>query len=307
MVIYDVTSSYYEGKTCPLAHFGLDRDGKTGYPIIVYVALTVANGRPIAVQVYPGYTGDPKTIPDQVKALTKRFGLSRVVLLGDRGMLTHTRIDVLTYHPGIVLDLGVSPRCDPAPVGRRSPDPGGPGGRTTGVDHLACILRRAAGGVLRPAADREGAEEAPGPARGHAGRTGGADRDRGAPCGSAEKAAAIGVKAGTIIYHYKLVKDFILSIRDGNLALARMAVAINNEELLDGIYVFLISEPAERLTAAVAVRSYEPMALVDLALRCPDTRTTRPLAVPTDIRRGDAVSEEIPSGLNDALLVRKYT
>ena len=69
LVLYDVTSSYYEGKTCPLARFGHDRDGKTGCPIIVYGALTDADGRPVAVQVYPGNTGDPKTVPDQVEAL----------------------------------------------------------------------------------------------------------------------------------------------------------------------------------------------------------------------------------------------
>src|SRR3954466_14102208 len=101
LVLYDVTSSYYEGKTCPLARFGHDRDGKTGCPIIVYGALTDTDGRPIAVTVYPGNTGDPKTVPDQVEALTKRFGLSRVVLVGDRGMLTQTQIDVLKKHPGL--------------------------------------------------------------------------------------------------------------------------------------------------------------------------------------------------------------
>src|SRR3954447_8882338 len=101
MVLYDVTSSYYEGKTCPLARYGHDRDGKTGCPIIVYGVLTDADGRPVAVQVYPGNTGDPKTVPDQVETLTKRFGLSRVVLVGDRGMLTQTQIDVLKKHPGL--------------------------------------------------------------------------------------------------------------------------------------------------------------------------------------------------------------
>ena len=63
--------------------------------------LTDADGRPVAVQVYPGNTGDPKTVPDQVEALTKRFGLVRVVLVGDRGMLTQTQIDVLKKHPGL--------------------------------------------------------------------------------------------------------------------------------------------------------------------------------------------------------------
>src|SRR3954463_639927 len=101
LVLYDVTSSYYEGKTCPLARYGHDRDGKTGCPIIVYGVLTDADGRPVAVQVYPGNTGDPKTVPDQVETLTKRFGLSHVVLVGDRGMLTQTQIDVLKEHPGL--------------------------------------------------------------------------------------------------------------------------------------------------------------------------------------------------------------
>ena len=99
MVLYDVSSSYYEGKTCPLARYGHDRDGKTGCPIIVYGVLTDADGRPIAVDVYPGNTGDPTTIPDQVEKLTRRFGLTRVVLVGDRGMLTQTQIDALKHHP----------------------------------------------------------------------------------------------------------------------------------------------------------------------------------------------------------------
>ena len=77
MVLYDVTSSYYKGKTCPLARFGYDRDGKTGCPIIVYGMLTDADGRPVAVQVYPGNAGDPKTVPDQVEALTKRLSLGK--------------------------------------------------------------------------------------------------------------------------------------------------------------------------------------------------------------------------------------
>src|SRR3954454_8610381 len=101
LVLYDVTSSYYEGKTCPLARFGHDRDGKSGLPIIVSGTLTDADGRPVAVQVYPGNTGDPKTVPDQVEAITRRFGLSRVVLVGDRGMLTQTQIEVLKKHPGL--------------------------------------------------------------------------------------------------------------------------------------------------------------------------------------------------------------
>ena len=100
-VLYDVSSSYYEGHTCPLVQFGHSRDGKRGKPIVVYGVLTDVPGRPVAVQVYPGNTGDPSTVADQVDKLKGRFALERVVLVGDRGMLTQTRIEVLRTYPGI--------------------------------------------------------------------------------------------------------------------------------------------------------------------------------------------------------------
>ena len=100
-VLYDVTSSYYEGRTCPLMRFGHDRDGKSGRPIVVYGVMTDRSGRPIALQVYPGNTGDPTTVPDQVEKLRARFGLKQVVLVGDRGMLTQTQIDTLKRYPGL--------------------------------------------------------------------------------------------------------------------------------------------------------------------------------------------------------------
>jgi hypothetical protein len=108
VVLYDVSSSYYEGRTCPLARFGHDRDGKTGLPIIVYGlpiivygVLTDADGRPVATEVYAGNTGDPKTVPDQVETLRTRFGLAHIVLVGDRGMRTQTQIDHLKTYPGL--------------------------------------------------------------------------------------------------------------------------------------------------------------------------------------------------------------
>jgi len=91
-VLYDLTSSYYEGRTCALMKFGHDRDGKRGRPIVVYGVLTDAHARPIALEVYPGNTGDPTTVPDQVHKLRERFHLDHVVLVGDRGMLTHVQM-----------------------------------------------------------------------------------------------------------------------------------------------------------------------------------------------------------------------
>ncbi len=100
-MLYDVSSSYYEGRTCPLARFGHDRDGKTGVPIIVYGVMTDADGRPVATEVYAGNVGDPKRVPDHVETLRERFGVGHVVLVGDRGMLTQTQIGHLKTYPGL--------------------------------------------------------------------------------------------------------------------------------------------------------------------------------------------------------------
>jgi transposase len=268
MVLYDVTSSYYEGKTCPLARYGHDRDGKTGCPIIVYGALTDADGRPVAVQVYPGNTGDPTTVPDRVEALTKRFGLSRVVLVGDRGMLTQTQIDVLKGHPGLgwisALRSGAIRRL-PAEGRLIRKDleaerlaeitaPEFPGERL-----VACYNPQLAEQRRQKRADLLAATEA---------ELGALAASVTRPGGPSQTAAEIGVRAGKIINHYKVAKHFALTIRDGHLAWARKVGAIQEEESLDGIYVIRTSEPAERLTAADGVRSYKRLGLVEQAFRC---------------------------------------
>jgi transposase len=268
LVLYDVTSSYYEGKTCPLARFGHDRDGKSGCPIIVYGVLTDADGRPVAVQVYPGNTADPKTVPDQVEALTKRFGLSRVVLVGDRGMLTQTQIDVLKKHPG----LGWISALRSGSIRRLLADghlikkdleterlaeissPDFPSERLVACyNPLLAEQRRQKRQDLLAATQAE-LETLAASVK----RTG----------AKPETAAEIGVRAGKIINHYKMSKHFTLTIGDGSLEWARKQDEITREELLDGIYVVRTSEPSERLTAADGVRSYKRLALVEQAFRC---------------------------------------
>ena len=101
MVFYDLSSSYYYGRTCPLAKYGHSRDGKKGLPIIVYGLLADTEGRPISVEVYPGNRTDPTTVPDQVRTLRERFGLKRVVLVGDRGMLSGRQVELLKTLPGL--------------------------------------------------------------------------------------------------------------------------------------------------------------------------------------------------------------
>ena len=268
MVLYDVSSSYYEGKTCPLACYGHDRDGKTGCPIIVYGTLTDTDGRPVAVQVYPGNTGDPKTVPDQVEALTKRFGLARVVLVGDRGMLTQTQIDVLKKHPGLgwisALRSGAIRRLlADGPLVRTDLEserlaeissPEFPGERL-----VACYNPQLAEQRRQKRQDLLAATQAELEALA---------ASVAQAAGPPEAAAAIGVRAGKIINHYKMAKHFTLTIRDGHLGWARKDEAIRKEELLDGLYVIRTSEPAERLKAADGVRSYKRLALVEQAFRC---------------------------------------
>ena len=92
LVLYDVTSSYFEGRSCPLAHLGHNRDGKRGKLQIVYGLLCDVDGRPVAVEVFEGDTGDPATLAAQIRKIRSRFGIERVVLVGDRGMITEARI-----------------------------------------------------------------------------------------------------------------------------------------------------------------------------------------------------------------------
>ena len=101
LVQYDISSSAYTGTTCVLARFGHNRDRRKDLPCIVYGVMTDDEGRPISVDVYPGNTGDPSTVPDQIEKLKTRFHLERVVAVGDRGMLTQTQINMLRERPGI--------------------------------------------------------------------------------------------------------------------------------------------------------------------------------------------------------------
>jgi transposase len=264
LVLYDVTSSYYEGKTCPLARFGYDRDGKTGCPIIVYGVLTDADGRPVAVQVYPGNTADPKTVPDQVEALAKRFGLSRVVLVGDRGMLTQTQIDVLKKHPG----LGWISALRSGAIRRLLAD-GHLVKKDLEVERLAEISSpEFPGERLVACYNRQLAEQRRHKRQELLAATQAELEALAASVGQTETAADIGVRAGKIINHYKMAKHFTLTIRDGHLGWARKNDTIQKEEILDGIYVIRTSEPAKRLTAADGVRSYKRLALVEQSFRC---------------------------------------
>jgi transposase len=267
-VLYDVSSSYYEGRTCPLAYFGHDRDGQKGLPIIVYGVLTDAEGCPIAIEIYPGNTGDPTTVADQVNKLRNHFGLSRVVIVGDRGMLTQPQIHKIKQHPEMgwitaltsaavrgLLEKGaiqLSLFDDKNLAEISSPDY--PGERLMAcynplLDDERCRKRR----ELLEATDLGLAKIAKQVAR----RT-----------KKPLKESEIAIKAGKVFERYKMGKHYTYTIGNGLFQWARNEESIAQEAKLDGIYVIRTNEPKERLSAEDTVRSYKSLSQVERAFRC---------------------------------------
>jgi transposase len=268
LVLYDVSSSYYEGRPCPLARFGHDRDGQKGRPIIVYGVMTDREGCPISVQVYPGNTADPKTVVDQVEKLRQRLGLSRVVLVGDRGMLTQPQIDKIKQHPGWgwitaltslairslvkqgALQLSLLDEKNLAEI--TSPDY--PGERL-----MACynpLLAEERGRKRRELleATEKGLTKI--------------GKEVARRKKKLLKAAEIALKVGKVLGHYKMGKHFEYTIGEGSFQWKRREDAIQQEEKLDGIYVIRTSESKEHLSPEATVRSYKSLSEVERAFRC---------------------------------------
>ncbi len=266
-VLYDVSSSYYEGHCCPLARFGHSRDGKRGKPIVVYGMLTDQSGRPVAVDVYPGNTADPSTVPDQVEKLKQRFGLQRVILVGDRGMLTQTRIETLKQYPGMgwisalrseklrqlveqqSLQLSLFDQRNLAEI--HSPD--FPGERLiVCFNPLLAEERQRKRQALLEATEKDLEKLLKQVLR----RT-----------KTPLSAAEIGRKVGRIIDRFKVAKHFEITIADGQIRYQRQTEAIQREAALDGMYVIRTSEPESKLSAEDTVRSYKNLARVERAFR----------------------------------------
>ena len=266
-VLYDVSSSYYEGQTCPLMQFGHNRDGKRDRPIVVYGVLADAMGRPLAVQAYAGNTGDPTTVPDQVEKVRGRFGLQRVVLVGDRGLLTETQINHLKRYPGLgwvsalrhhqirrlveseAVQLSLFDERHLAEV--RSPDY--PGERLI-VCHnpLLAEHRRQKREALLTATE----EALAGIARQVARRT-----------RTPLSATEIAEKLGRVKNRFQVAKHFRTQIADGSFHYERRTEAIIREAQLDGFYMLRTSEPADRLPTAAVVRRYKDLTRVERAFR----------------------------------------
>ena len=267
-VLYDISSSYYEGHTCPLAQYGHSRDGKKDRPIIVYGVLTDEQGCPTAVDVYPGNTGDPSTVGDQVNKLRQRFGISHVVLVGDRGMLTQTQIEKLKAYPQLgwisalrsasirklvaKKDLQLS-LFDKQNLAEITSDEF-PGERLVACFNPLLADERARKRKALLSATEEKLQKI---AHEVARRT-----------KTPLRKDDIAVKVGKVINRHKVGKHFLLHIEDGVFRWERDETSIQEETMLDGVYVVRTSEPKKHLSAEDTVRSYKNLGCVERGFRC---------------------------------------
>jgi hypothetical protein len=273
MALFDLSSSWLEGSHCPLAARGYSRDGKKGRLQIEYGLLTDPDGRPVAVRVFPGNTGDPAAFTQIVDVLRDKFGLAEMVMVGDRGMITSARIAALNQQ-----DDGTA-RPDPygwitalrAPAIKKLMAEGGPlqlslfdeqdlaeitSDDFPGERLVACRNPVLAADRARKREDLLAATEkllAPLIARVTAGRLAGA--------------AAIGVEVGKVITRYKTGKHFEVTITGDSLAVARRQDRIDAEAALDGFYVLRTPVPAGQLDAPAVVTAYKNLKYVERDFR----------------------------------------
>jgi hypothetical protein len=273
MALSGLSSSWLEGRHCPLAARGYSRDGRKGKLQIEYGLLTDPEGRPVAVRVFPGNTGDPGAFTAIVDVVRKKFGLQEMVMVGDRGMITSARIQAMNQ-----LDDGTA-RPDPyewitalrAPAIRKLMADDGPLqlslfdeqdlAEITSPDFpgerlIACRNPVLAADRARTREDLLAATEkllAPLIARVQAGRLQGA--------------GDIGVEAGKVITRYKTGKHFTVTITDTTLTVERRQDRIDAEAALDGFYVLRTPVPASELDAAAVVTAYKNLKYVERDFR----------------------------------------
>ena len=268
LVLYDLSSSYFEGKTCPLAKRGYSRDGKKGTLQIVYGLLCDVAGRPIAIEVFEGNTGDPATLATQVAKIRDRFGLARVVLVGDRGMITEARIRedldgvegfswITALRGPAIRGLVEAGHLQPSLFDQMDmaeiTSPDYPGQRLIVCRNpLLAQQRRHKREELLEATERELAKIVKATAR------------TSRPLRGADK---IGLRVGRVINRYKVGKHFAVRIDDDSLAYARKPQRIAEEAALDGFYVIRTDVPATALDAEQTVRAYKGLAKVERAFR----------------------------------------
>lgn len=268
LVLYDVTSSYFEGRTCPLAKLGHNRDGKKGKLQVVFGLLCNVEGCPVAVEVFDGNTGDPTTLGPQIAKIRQRFGLKRVVLVGDRGMLTNARIreDIDPVEglnwitalraPAIrklmeerEIHRSLFDETDLAEI----TSPEYPGQRLIACyNPLLAADRTRKRNDLLEATERELDKIVKATKRKRQ-RLRGKDK--------------IGVRVGRVLNRFKMGKHFQIEITDDTFRHQRNATNIAAEEALDGIYIVRTDVPTKELSAEETVSAYKRLSVAERAFR----------------------------------------
>jgi transposase len=256
MVLYDVSSSYFEGRTCPLAKRGYSRDGKSGLPQIIYGLLCDNDGRPVAVEVFPGEVHDDKTLPSQVTKLKDRFGLSRVIVVADRGMVTKANIEILAEASGVdwitalkaptIKKLARSGVFQPSLFDEHNL------GEITGVEEFPgerlIVCRNPLVGAQR-ARKREELLAAT--------ETDLALLKARVDNGTLQGADQIGLAVGPALKRYRMKKHFQITITDTTFTYTRDSAGIAAEAALDGFYLLRTSLTQADLAAGDVVRAYK--------------------------------------------------
>ena len=267
LVLYDLTSTYFEGRRCPLAHYGHSRDERPGNLQIVFGLLTDQDGRPVAVEVFEGNTGDPKTVAAQVEKLRARFGLDRVIVVGDRGMLTSARIEQDLRSAGLdwitalrsaqirclvdsgFLQLSLFDQQDLAEISH--PD-------YAGERLIACRNPLLAEERSRKRQELLAATEK------RLEQIVAATRRKPRPLQGKEK---IGIAIGKALGRYKMSKHFQFTIEETRFTYERNLDSIAKETALDGIYVLRTGVARQSLSSQETVRTYKRLSVVERAFR----------------------------------------
>lgn len=265
LVLYDLSSSYFEGMTCPLAKRGYSRDGKHGMLQVNYGLLTDARGCPVAVSVHEGNTSDSTTFMPEVQRLRTDFGIERMVMVGDRGMISQKAIDEMRDNDGIgwitalksvsirtlieqgQLQLGLFDERNLLELS--SPDY--PGERLIACRNPQLAKLRAHKREDLLCATERNLEKVK--ARVDASKLAGKD--------------VIGVHVGKVVNQYKVGKHFALAIGEATFSFQRKPDSIAAESALDGLYIIRTSVPAAQMAGADCVRNYKSLANVERAFR----------------------------------------
>ena len=263
--LYDLSSSYFEGSTCPLAKLGYSRDGRRGLLQVNYGLLTDRRGCPVAVSVHEGNVADSSTLMPELKRLREEFGVERLVMVGDRGMISNKAIDELRETEGIAWITALKSVSIRALVEQghlqldlfdernllelSSPDY--PGERLVACRNPELAKLRTHKREELLAATERNLEKIK--ARVDAGKLAGQDE--------------IGLRVGKLVNQYKVAKHFELAIGNTSFTFARKLQGIAAEATLDGLYIIRTSVAAEQMDAADCVRNYKALANVERAFR----------------------------------------